>query len=814
MATTGTRATPPRARKRAAAPKGGARTELRLAVVCYGGVSLAVYMHGITKELHKVVAASRRFDEAGDDVNPYDAGKETEHAYFEALRVLADAGRPLTTTIDVISGTSAGGINGVCLAKVLARNGSQDALKRLWINEGDLRTLLRSPPILGWRTRAAITAARTLRHLSGHWSPLRGERMSGLLYDAISEMEPARPATPPTLIRPGGSLDLFVTMTDLAGFSLLVPTGSGGVSQRETEHAQVLTFTGHPGDETFGPDSLGALAFGARATASFPGAFAPVSLPSFATELGDRAFDPASVSPHFAYSYEAMDRDPRLAWFVDGGVLDNAPFDLVIDAIARKRADSEVQRRLVYLQPDPGLPPGAIAPPPVGDGKERGYLSSAVQAVVKVKGGHTIMRELLALRDMNVRIAEIGTIAAIQMDQVNAAIEDAWHATAKGSADTGAQASGPWDITSLADVTAIAKQFYDGAPGFVGAGYTAYARLKLDATLGRLADRAAARLGYPDDSDERSLLRAALTCWGRGQVRWNPLDPDGLKQMLGTADVPYRERRLLFILAGVSALYAEAGRRPHPTRASLDGLKSEAWTLLEQLRAATERALEVDDDHPDLVPEIGELGRLISSDPSADPQKIAVDFGPDLRRLFDHYRTRLAAILGDSSSPLWQEFATKTASWGVTFRRRLLSRFIGFPLWDALIFPTIAESRLPQFTPISVSQFSPLAAHALAAPGGTKLKGISMKHFGGFADAAWRENDYLWGRLDAVELILDVIASAAPPGSPLVGHIQQLIRPGLRQVLGSETDLARVADLRKALEEQLPPSAPLPTRAG
>ena len=37
--------------------------ELRLALVCYGGVSLAIYMHGITKELEKLVRASARFVE-------------------------------------------------------------------------------------------------------------------------------------------------------------------------------------------------------------------------------------------------------------------------------------------------------------------------------------------------------------------------------------------------------------------------------------------------------------------------------------------------------------------------------------------------------------------------------------------------------------------------------------------------------------------------------------------------------------------------------------------------------------------------------
>ena len=36
--------------------------ELRLALVCYGGVSLAIYMHGVTKELERLVAASTAYE--------------------------------------------------------------------------------------------------------------------------------------------------------------------------------------------------------------------------------------------------------------------------------------------------------------------------------------------------------------------------------------------------------------------------------------------------------------------------------------------------------------------------------------------------------------------------------------------------------------------------------------------------------------------------------------------------------------------------------------------------------------------------------
>src|SRR5215468_12762924 len=71
--------------------------ELRIALVCFGGVSLAVYMHGISKEILKLVRASAAlhaiadrawrgkasfFDFAERDDPEYD----TEEVYFDLLR--------------------------------------------------------------------------------------------------------------------------------------------------------------------------------------------------------------------------------------------------------------------------------------------------------------------------------------------------------------------------------------------------------------------------------------------------------------------------------------------------------------------------------------------------------------------------------------------------------------------------------------------------------------------------------------------------------------------------------------------------------
>src|SRR5207253_3185537 len=44
--------------------------------------------------------------------------------------------------IDILSGSSAGGINAIYLAKALANGQNIDSLRRLWIDEGDIGRLL------------------------------------------------------------------------------------------------------------------------------------------------------------------------------------------------------------------------------------------------------------------------------------------------------------------------------------------------------------------------------------------------------------------------------------------------------------------------------------------------------------------------------------------------------------------------------------------------------------------------------------------------------------------------------------------------
>ena len=93
--------------------------EVRLGLVLYGGVSLAIYMNGTTNELFRAVRG--------------------RGVYFLIKHLLgADIG------VDVASGASAGGINGIFLAFALANDREFGTCAELWRRDGDLGSLFRS----------------------------------------------------------------------------------------------------------------------------------------------------------------------------------------------------------------------------------------------------------------------------------------------------------------------------------------------------------------------------------------------------------------------------------------------------------------------------------------------------------------------------------------------------------------------------------------------------------------------------------------------------------------------------------------------
>ena len=124
--------------------------ELRIALVCYGGISLAVYMHGATKELWKLTRASRAFHDsafANDDLATESGEPETpsgsEAVWLDLLRdIEARHGLRLRVLPDIIAGASAGGINGIFLAQAIHSGQSLEPLTTLWLERADVDVLL------------------------------------------------------------------------------------------------------------------------------------------------------------------------------------------------------------------------------------------------------------------------------------------------------------------------------------------------------------------------------------------------------------------------------------------------------------------------------------------------------------------------------------------------------------------------------------------------------------------------------------------------------------------------------------------------
>jgi len=220
--------------------------ELRIALVCFGGISLAVYMHGITKEVLKLVRASAALHGIDDRdarprahffdrADPNDPEYDTEDVYFDLLR---EIGRTveLRVVVDIVAGASAGGINGAMLARALCHNLSINALRDMWLKNADVTVLLAPEakagawskvflqPIIWIASKYGMAAGdkEVVKKLSlfvrSRWfkPPLDGRVMAGLMYDAVTAMGAAKHPNA-SLLPSGQSLDLFVTLTDYHG---------------------------------------------------------------------------------------------------------------------------------------------------------------------------------------------------------------------------------------------------------------------------------------------------------------------------------------------------------------------------------------------------------------------------------------------------------------------------------------------------------------------------------------------------------------------------------------------------------------------
>jgi hypothetical protein len=276
------------------------------------------------------------------------------------------------------------------------------------------------------------------------------------------------------------------------------------------------------------------------------------------------------------------------------------------------------------------------------------------------------------------------------------------------------------------------------------------------------------------------------------RYRIQPGDQELQRQtdFLDRYDLPYRERRLRFVIQGVNELYAT---RP-ADRPLLDQAKTELYDFLDRLHQASDPAqvrAAVGDPPFDVLNAV-QLTAWVGAD--RDPLAFLEEHGQAVDQLVERIGETLRERLGGFSGDLWTRFSEVTRGWEPAVRVGLIVRYVGFPLWDTQLFPIMGLSNIGQLNPISVKRISPDDAKRLPVPPEEKLQGVALHHFGAFFKRSAREHDYLWGRLDAVEQLLGLLDPKLPDA---------VYRQAFDAVFAEERGLGATSGLRERLKGAL-----------
>ncbi|MDQ3139743.1 MAG: patatin-like protein, partial [Pseudomonadota bacterium] len=691
--------------------------ELRLAVVCYGGISLAVYMHGITKEVWRLACASQAFH--GEDA----PSTGSQSVYHRLLQSISEAcGVDLWIIVDILTGASAGGINAIFLAEAISSGRSLEPLTELWLEKADVDSLL-DPDVsalsriakaaavpFAWAYSArrdsaiketvepahrAEIRAKLANFVRARWfaPPFGGATFTHLLVDAFDAMAaaPAGPALLPDYL----PLDLFVTVTDFHGHPQRLRLHSPA-EVAETEHRLILAFRDPGGPDRHLADAA-ALAFAARATASFPGAFPAFRVSELDAVLAARDVDWPGRAGFLqrALPRHAAIGDAENATLIDGSVLANAPFRPAIDALQNRPARREVDRRFVYIDPKPGI--RSIRLGDSGESEAPGFWAILFGALSDIPREQPIRDNLETIARHSSRIRRMRRVLRAMRPEVEAAIERAFGTTFLLGRPTPKR------------LAAWRSKAQSVAAREAGYAYAAYGHLKLSAVVEDIAERIA-RLCGPATPLPPQRIRHAI--WSA--VRAEGINSDDAMTATGAKpatidflrnfDIAFRARRLRF----VARLINEIDEGDHPPRDAIDRARETVYRLIGQYRGAG--AID------DLPPNVRARLEAVEDDPASALATLAELLA--LKEIDDQADDAFAQVLNAFPK---QE------------RRALILAYLGYPFYDIATLPLLQGEGLDEFDPVKVDRISPEDATAIREGGvAATLKGIQFNSFGAF----------------------------------------------------------------------------------
>jgi predicted acylesterase/phospholipase RssA len=635
--------------------------ELRLALVMNGGVSLAIWMGGVAHELDIARRAS-----AGQDPPP--GSSEADQRLHQAWQEVCSA-RRTEVVVDLVAGTSAGGLNGALLATAVARGRPLDGLRELWRDSAALR-----PGVLLAKGDGGLA------------SLLDGDYFTKMVTERVGALAVGTPGSaPPPVAQAGRPVSLIVTATAL-GTAERAVADTSGQSFTEADHrrryhfrqASALRYHWADGKPHYQPchfDDFEAgwpqLALAARASAGFPVAFVPVAETSDLNRY--RSYPPW------------LDRD-QCNWLADGGILDNAPIEPLLDEMARQPVSVPIRRVVCYIVP-----------------------TAAEQL-----GRHAEPNAAGALRDES-RPDWLSVYLASQHFPGEIDFRDG--ITQLAAANTG---SGPDDGQVLFDRASGDPQTAEAIAGAAATGFPLYQRSRRSAAAlecRQLVLDTRAELDLQPPSTMRGLEELGDD-WPWLPAGFPGFSPGGDWDW-GLAAAERVVRLLLRSLRdqpGVSDLRAELSQRVERIVAIRDA-------SIAALRGHLKEALDAD------------------ADVRAQPASFWLD---ELKAVYDDLG--VPSELGTIVSETAAAYPDGAAAIGLALGIEVVRFAAGVPVAFSRTPPFEFHRLGPDSGPLAFMTTPP----GYDDDPGLKLYGARLMHFGAFGWPEWRMWDWMWGRLDAV----------------------------------------------------------------
>jgi predicted acylesterase/phospholipase RssA len=663
--------------------------EVRLALVLNGGVSLAVWIGGVTHEIDRLRRAGYSHDA---DVGDW-------QGLVDALKVRVN--------VDVISGASAGGLNGAVLAASIARSQKLPVLRDVWLEVADVSD--QQTPSEA-ETASGHERLLTRAHDWSTPSVLDGEFFLRRIHDVFADDgQDSRDA--PTVVT------LYLTGTMLNGIvgayedESGVPFYHGDYRVRFRFHHQDTLVqadgstrrshsdfaTAPRGDRQ---DADARLARAARATASFPGAFVPVYC-----RVGE-----GSIGPDM----DAVSNLTSGRWVMDGGVLDNEPFGPVFEEIRHRPLDGPVDRVLAYVVPYRGGTEDRTG----GGADSQDVVPGPITVLPKV---FNLPREVGIVDDLTTLK---GLLSSVEVDE-----------TAQR------------DILMLT----IDPKRKSSVKAYAGASLPAYRRRRLLGGVWQareiLADTSGERVvslaPMPPLSDSESEPEMDVAPWVPDSIA---ADPAG-SWSWGLSVAESFVRTWLSIIRDVLPTNANVRVAAERISRQLPRLDAITKRLESELRSVVANA----PDQPNDVILAGAIHAFKTATGPVDRANGAAR-APWLRQIVDETAAavvRVAGELGDARSALP---AGTTA-------RGLIDRHLESEVVLRAYQPPSLQSTVPRFRfhRVSPDPVSPLDVDEHPREG--TIMGLGLNHFGGFLKREWRANDWMWGRLHGAHHLVHILVT-------------------------------------------------------